>query len=196
MGVHAVSLQTPKLPQLPLRAQVRVRVPMLQLPQRWVSVSPGSHSAVQLPVNWHALVQVRPPVWPAGQDSLVPGAQTPSPVQGPKAEYWPVVPLQVRVLVPQLPQASLEGPSQVWPVHAGSQRQLLAQVWVPPVPQSRVVPAAHSPWRRQADHSDHWPVSVLQVRVWVPQLPQVWVASPWQLCPVQAASHWQLPPQV
>ena len=180
-GVHAVSLQVPKLPQVPLREQTRVRVPSLQLPQRWVWDSPGVHSEVQLPVHWQLFEQVRPPVWPAGHDSVAPGLQTPSPVQGPKAEYWPVVPLHVRVRVPQLPQPSLEGPSQVWPVHAGSQRQLLPQVCVPSMPQLRVMVGVHSPSRRQADQADHWPVSVSHVRVWLPQLPQIWVVGPAQL---------------
>jgi hypothetical protein len=52
---------------------------------------------------------------------------------------------------------------------------VVAQVWT--------LPGAHAPWPVQVDQVDQTPL--LQVREWVPQLPQASTASPVQLCPVQ-----------
>lgn len=45
------------------------------------------------------------------------------------------------------------------------------------------LPGLHTPWPAQVDQVDHSPL--LQVREWVPQLPQASIGSPVQLCPVQ-----------
>jgi hypothetical protein len=56
--------------------------------------------------------------------------------------------------------------------------QLPSQTWIPPFRQLSIEPGAHCPWLVHADHADHMAVLPSQVRVRVPQLPQVWLAAP------------------
>jgi hypothetical protein len=83
-----------------------------------------------------------------------------------------------RVVVPQLPHAVV---STCPAVHSETQPphwQLLSHVWVEPVPQACVCPGPHEPSPVQLPHDDHVPLS--QVRVCVPQLPQLCVDGPVQ----------------
>ena len=48
-----------------------------------------------------------------------------------------------------------------------------------PLVQAEVAPGEQTPAPEQADQADHVPL--LQVRVWVPQLPQCWVVGPEQV---------------
>jgi hypothetical protein len=73
----------------------------------------------------------------------------------------------------------------------GEQLQTLAagklheavQVWVPPPEgQARVAPGMHSPCSPpQGPKSPNVPVTWLQMRVWVPHIPQARVAEPLQV---------------
>jgi hypothetical protein len=110
---------------------------------------------------------------PVPQASVVVGAHTPSPAQVDHVDHVPL--LHVRVWLPQLPHAWLAGPMHVCPVQA-SHWQLALHVCVPPVPQVWVVVVAQRPWPPQVDQSDHVPL--LHVRVWLPQLPHVWLDGP------------------
>jgi hypothetical protein len=56
--------------------------------------------------------------------------------------------------------------------------QLAPQDCVPLPSQVCVAPGAHAPWPVQADQADHVPE--LQVRVWLPQLPQACQVGPLQ----------------
>jgi hypothetical protein len=60
---------------------------------------------------------------------------------------------------------------------------------VPVAPHARVVSGEHAPSPKHADHSDHSPVFMSQMRVRVPQLPQASAAAPEHVCPVHATSH-------
>ena len=105
---------------------------------------------------------------------------------------------QVREWVPQLPQLSVLGPLQGWPVHALVHSQLLPQVWVPPAPQPRVSLGAHTPPPAHVDQSDQVPLEGSQVRVCVPwlQLPHACELDPGHGCPAHSRPHSQSPPQV
>jgi hypothetical protein len=87
----------------------------------------------------------------------------------------------MRDCVPQLPQACRRGPGHSWPVHAAFHWQLPPQVCVPDVPQSRVSFGGHSPSPEHSDQSDHSAVSASQLRVCVPQLPQLRARGPGQI---------------
>ena len=87
-------------------------------------------------------------------------------------------------------------PLQRWPAQVGSQRQLPPQTCVPRLPQLRVASGEHSPWAVHADQSDHAPVSVLQERVCVPQLPHWRALSPTHIWLAHISPHWQSPRQV
>jgi hypothetical protein len=120
-------------------------------------------------------------------------------VAGPLQTHWPdwhVDP--VGQALPQAPQllpslcSSTQAPAHI----VNPVAQAHAPHWHPlaqdcdPLPsQPSVAPGAHAPWPVQADQADHVPP--LQVRVWVPQLPQACDDGPlhvhwplWQLDPV------------
>jgi hypothetical protein len=126
------------MPVLP--SQVRVCVP--QLPHAWLG-GPEHTWPVQEVAQWQVASQVCVP--PEPQARVAVGAQSPSAVHAPHAEYMPVLPSQVRERVPQLPHASVAGPTQGWPVQAAPHWQVPSQVWVPPEPQARVAFGAHAP---------------------------------------------------
>jgi hypothetical protein len=159
--------------------------------------------------HWQLLEQVWVPL--VSQVWVAAGAQAPWPVQVPQADQLPL--LQVRVCVPQLPQAcevgpvhvqdpatQLEPPGQALPhapqlarsdcsltqvlpqsenpalqLHA-PHWQLAEQVSVPLVSQACVALGAQAPWPAQVPQADQVPL--LQVRVWLPQLPQACEVGP------------------
>jgi hypothetical protein len=133
--------------------------------------------------HWHEALHVWVP--PIPHACVAPGMQAPSFMHGPQADHAPFV--QVRDCVPQFPQAWVMGPLQVWPVQV-PHWQVAPQVRVPPVPQDCMAAGAHAPWFMHGPQSDQTPL--LQVRVWLPQLPQAWPLGPEQLCPVHSP-HWQ-----
>jgi hypothetical protein len=81
---------------------------------------------------------------PVPQLCVLFGAQLPSLVQVPQSLHLPVLPLQVRACVPQLPQPCVAAPEQVWPVHA-PHSQLLLQDCLPPAPQVWVAAGVQLP---------------------------------------------------
>jgi hypothetical protein len=107
------------------------------------------------------------------------GLQGPSPAQADQGDQVPVAESQVRVCVPQLPQAWVAAPAQLWLPH-GCHLQSPPHDWVPPLPQLWDWLGAHTPSPAQVDHGDQVPVAESQVRVWVPHLPQPWEAAPAQ----------------
>jgi hypothetical protein len=125
-------------------------------------------------------VQVRVP--PLPHSCVAPGAHTPSSVQAPQSDHWPVLVLHVRVCAPQFPHACTDGPLQVWLAQV-PHWQAAVQVCMPPLPHACMAPGAQAPSLAQPDQLDHTPFS--QVRVWLPQLPQLWVLGPAQLWPMQ-----------
>ena len=153
------------------------RICMPQFPQ--LRVSGAQHAP-----HWHELEQLRDP--PPVQVIVVSGAHSPSPLQD---DQSPNVPSgrQLRVRVPQLPQRSVWGVQQ--PPHA----QLSLQVREPPSPQSIVAPGLQSPSALQADQSPSVP-SGLQLRVRVPQLPQLSVCGVQHVPHMQASLHVRCPP--
>jgi hypothetical protein len=50
--------------------------------------------------------------------------------------------------------------------------------WVPPLPQAWIVLTEHTPSPAHADHADHIPVVLSQVRICVPHLPHACAAAP------------------
>lgn len=66
--------------------------------------------------------------------------------------------------------------------------QASPHVCVPPLPHACMAPGAHAPWFMHAENAPQTPFS--QVRVWVPQWPQLWLAGPVQLW-LMHADHWQ-----
>jgi hypothetical protein len=183
IGTHSPSpAQVPQSDHVPL-LQVRVWVP--QLPQPWLAepaqVWPPQASHWQLAL--HACMPPVPQAW------VAPGMHIPSPPQADQSDQTPL--LQVRLRVPQLPQASLAGPAQVWPPQV-PHWQAAVQVCAPPEPQAWVALGAQAPWFTQAPQFDQAPL--LHVRAWVPQLPQAWVDGPVQVW-FPHGSHWQEAPQ-
>ena len=117
-------------------------------------------------------------VWlpPVPHICAAPGAQAPWFMQAPQSDQAPL--LHVRLWVPQLPQAWVGAPVQVWfpqPPHW----QAAVQVCMPPVPHICMAPGAQEPSLAQPDQADQTPLS--QVRDWLPQLPQLCMAGPVQL---------------
>jgi hypothetical protein len=133
-------------------------------------------------------VQVCEP--PIPQAWVAVGAQVPWFMHAPQSDQTPL--LQVRAWVPQLPQAWVMGPAHVWPPHEAHWQAGL-HVCIPPDPHICIEPGAQAPWFMQVDQLDQTPLS--QLRDWVPQLPQAWVAGPVQLWPAQP-DHWQAAVQV
>jgi hypothetical protein len=178
LGVQAPSpTQLDHPDHVPL-SQVRLWLP--QLPQAWVE-EPEQVWPVHAP-HWQLALHVSVP--PEPHACVASGVQAPAAPQADQPDHTPAV--QSRVRVPQLPQASLDGPGHVWfsqPFHW----QLVLQVWVPPSPQACVAPLVQTPSPVQADQPDHVPFS--HVRARVPQLPQASLAGPAQVCPVQRP-HW------
>jgi hypothetical protein len=184
IGTHSPSPpQAPQSDQVPL-SQVRVWVP--QLPQPWLA----GPAQVWLPQgsHWQLALQVCMP--PVPQAWVAAGTQTPCPPQADQSDQTPLA--QVRVWVPQLPHAWLEGPAQVWPPQA-PHWQAAVQVWVPPLPQACMAVGAQAPWFMHGPKADQVPL--LHVRDWVPQLPHAWVAEPEQAW-LPHAPQWQEPSQV
>src|SRR6185436_7116992 len=166
-------VQAPKSDQTPFE-QVRVCVP--QLPQG--CVGDPAHVWPEQVSHWQAELQVCVP--PIPQACVEPGAQVPWFMHGPNSDQTPFV--QVRDWVPQLPQAWLLAPLQFWPPH-DPHWQAGVHICVPAIPQACIEPGAQAPSPMQADQADQTPLS--QVRDCVPQLPQAWVPGPTQLWPVQ-----------
>jgi hypothetical protein len=186
----APAAHTPSFPQVDQADQVplsQVRVWVPHLPQAWV-VAPEQVWPAQAS-HWQvALHDCTPPV---PQAWVAPTMHTPSFAQvADQSDQTPL--LQVRLLVPQFPQAMVAEPLQVWPVHP-PHWQVAPQVWLPPVPQACVVAGAQTPWFAQPDQSDQVPL--LQVRVCVPQFPHACIAGPAQVCPPHPP-HWHESPQV
>jgi hypothetical protein len=109
----------------------------------------------------------------------------------------PVSVLHLRVCVP-LPQAphlmvAVRGSlsmspsiaSHICPGHAVGQVHAFVQACVPFEPQSRVLPGAQSPTPMQLLHVPQAPVAGSQLRVRVPQLPQL----PVEVSPVGSGAH-------
>jgi len=137
--------------------------------------------------HWQVALQVWLPAMP--QACVAPGMQAPSFAQVPQSDHTP--PVQVRDCMPQFPQGWLDGPAH-WPAQASHWQEGL-QVWVPPMPQACVAPGMQVPSFMHAPHGDQAPF--VQVRDWVPQLPQAWLAGPahaWSM----HAPHWQAAVQV
>jgi hypothetical protein len=128
---------------------------------------------------------------PIPQGRLAPAAHTPSFAHVPQADQTPLS--QVRVAVPQFPQAIVAEPAQLCPPHASHWQVVALQVWVPPAPQAWVAPAMQAPWPVHIPQSDQTPL--LHVRLLVPQFPQAIVAGPAQVWPPHAP-QWQAPSQV
>jgi hypothetical protein len=126
--------------------------------------------------HWQEALHVCVP--PITHGCVAPGTQDPWFMHGPQSDQVPL--LQTRDCVPQLPQAWVAGPVQVWAVHRLHWHAPL-QVWEPPMPQACVAPGAQAPWFMHAPQSDQVPL--LHVRDCVPQLPQAWVMAPLQVCP-------------
>ena len=116
--------------------------------------------------------------WGAPLGHLVssPGLHAPSPVHWPQPDQVPL--LHVRFWLPQLPQACVSEPWQICP-RQSPHLQLVLQLWLPPPPQLCVLPGSHSPCWPQLDQPDQTPL--LQTRVCVPQLPQLWMSGPLQV---------------
>jgi hypothetical protein len=106
----------------------------------------------------------------------------------------PVFGSHVRICIPQLPHACIVGPLHICPLQL-PHLQVASQVSVPWFAQACVLPCLHTPSAVHAPYALHMPVLVLQVRDCVPQLPQVCVAAPLQVCP-EHAPHAQLLLQV
>jgi hypothetical protein len=142
------------------------------------------------------------PQWAVSVERSIP------PMHGPHAESTPL--LQVRVCVPvQLQDCDSEAAPQFCPMHEPHWQVAGSHVAVPPLPHDVIEFGAQAPWLPQADHEDHSPVEPSQVRVCVPQLPQLcepapahtwfpqelhrqvpphdWVPLFWQPCVVPAA---------
>jgi hypothetical protein len=62
-----------------------------------------------------------------------------------QADQLPLLPSQLRVCVPQLPQLRLASPLQTWPLQTRSHWQSSPQRWVPLAPQLRVAFGVHAP---------------------------------------------------
>jgi len=167
--------------------QVRLRVP--QLPHDSLA-APGQLCPVQALDHW----QLPPQAWvpPLPQDRVAPDWHAPSPPHADQAIQVPVRSSQVRVWVPQSPQAWVAAPVHCWLAH-GLHWQLPPQLRIPPAPQLCMALGAQAASPEQAAHS--LPTPLLQVRVWVPQLPQVWEAAPGQDCPVHSLQR-QSTPQI
>ena len=123
-------MQAPQSDQTPF-VQVRAWVP--QLPQPWVA-GPLQVCPPQDP-HWQLALQVCMP--PIPQVCMAPGAQAPSFAQGDQLDHTPLS--QLRVWEPQLPQAWLLGPTQLWPVQL-PHWQAEPQLWVPFIPQGWTAP--------------------------------------------------------
>jgi hypothetical protein len=167
----------------------RVRVP--HLPQAWLSGSVQLWPVQAVP-HWQSPPQVWVPWLPHARVS--PGVQLPSLWQVPQLDHWPLLPSQVRVLVPHLPHAWVDDPGQVIGAHV-LHWQLPPQLRTPPLHDS-VAPGAQVPSPVQADQAEGSPVLPSQVRVRVPHLPHASTSGIRHFCWVQAAPHWQSPPQV
>jgi hypothetical protein len=104
---------------------------------------------------------------------------------------------QVRVCIPQLPHACVDGPlhGNIWPVHA-PQLQVALQARIPLLPQLCIAPGVHCPCPVHAPHADHIPVVLSQVRVCAPQLPHGCVEAPLHVWPTHAEPHVHEPPHV
>lgn len=84
---------------------------------------PHSHESLQTCRPQHADVPLE--FWEHMQSCVAPGEQTPSPEQEPNEPHWQVL-LQVRFLVPHLPQSSVEVEPAVqtpWPAQVPNSPQ-------------------------------------------------------------------------